>query len=196
MKEAIRNFIIDKAKHIFEKKGFKNTTVEDIAKASSISIPTVYNYFPSKKDIFLDVIKSIDSQLDEEIAPIFYSEIDFFDKIDKLLEKLIEFVRKNKEIVRIAFFDSEAFSNMAHCDGSDLLKNKRKRLSKLVEFLEEEQNKGSLVYGVSSESISLFLMGVMHELFFEIIFKKEELNPEKLRDDFMIVLKRGIIKNI
>jgi len=194
MKEAIKNFIIDKAKHIFEKKGFKNTTIEDIANASSISIPTVYNYFNGKRELFIDVIKSIDSQLSDEVTPIFESKLNIFNKIDKLLEVLISFVRKNKEIVRISFFDSEAFTSMTMSDGGDLLKNKRKRLLKLVELIENEKNTSEIEYDISSESIALFIMGIMHELFFEIIFKKEEINPDKLKDDFMIVLKNGILK--
>ena len=194
MKEAIRNFIIDKAKTSFEKKGFKDTTIDDIAKASSISIPTLYNYFSGKKDIIIEVVRSIESQLDTKIAPIFKSEMEYFGKIEKLFEVLLEFVKENKEIVKIAFFDSEALSNIYKCDKGELLKSREDRFSKLVLYLEHGKKEGIINSDIDSVNISLFIMGIMHELFFKIIFKKEEINSKKMTDDFTKILKNGILQ--
>ncbi len=194
MKEAIRKFMVEKAKSIFEKKGFKATTIEDIAKASSISIPTFYNYFPGKKDIFIDVIDSIDNQLDEEILPIFKTDLDFFSKIEQLLEKLIEFVKKNKEIVRIAFFDSEVYSIMNKCTAGDMFKKKESRISNLIILFDEAKKNNIINTNVSSENISLFTMGILHEVFFKIIYKKKDLNTKEITKDILSFLKNGIKK--
>ncbi len=194
MKEAIKKFMIEKAKQIFEKKGFKNTTIEDIAKASSISIPTFYNYFPGKEDVFLEVIKSIDTQLDEDVFPIFNSDIDFFVKLEKLFYKLIEFVKENKEIVRIAFFDSKVHLNFIKCKENYVLKNKEKRIAAMVAFFEMGKKDGIVNKDLNSEFISLFIMGIIHEVFFKIIFKKEDINAKDFVSDILVVFKNGIKK--
>lgn len=48
-KEARRNKIISKALEIFSKKGFQESTIAEISKASGVSEATVYEYFNSKK---------------------------------------------------------------------------------------------------------------------------------------------------
>ncbi len=157
MKEAIKNFMVEKAKEIFEKKGFTDTTIEDIAKASTISVPTFYKYFQGKQDVIIEVIKSIDAQLDKEFEPILISDIEFFSKLENLLRKMIEFVKNNKEIVRIAFFDSQAFFSNQKCEGNYMLKHREKRLATTMQLFDLGKAEGILNKDINSEYISLFL---------------------------------------
>ncbi|WP_319371381.1 TetR/AcrR family transcriptional regulator [uncultured Ilyobacter sp.] len=51
-----RENIINAARRIFVKKGFIDTTIEDLAKAAKISKGTFYNYFNSKEEIFVHIL--------------------------------------------------------------------------------------------------------------------------------------------
>ncbi len=194
MKEAIRNFIIDKAKNVFEKKGFRDATLEEIAKAASVSIPTLYNYFPGKKDLFIEVIKTINVHLDSEFQPIFQSDIDFLLKIEKLFEKLLSFVHENTEIVRISFFDPELYMDMYKHDSGDLMKTKERRLQNLKRFIDQGKKEGFVNRSLDSETISMVITGMVHELFFKMIFKKDGVDNRKIIEDLIDIFKNGILK--
>ena len=42
MKEAIRIYILEKAKQLFIKQGYRQSTMAEIAEASGVSKPTLY----------------------------------------------------------------------------------------------------------------------------------------------------------
>lgn len=54
--EQRRNDILEAARRVFEKKGFHNTKIEDIAKHANIAHGTVYRYFPSKAALATEII--------------------------------------------------------------------------------------------------------------------------------------------
>ena len=43
------------AYEIFSKKGYKSTSISEIAKRAGMAVGSFYNYYDSKEDIFLDV---------------------------------------------------------------------------------------------------------------------------------------------
>jgi AcrR family transcriptional regulator len=56
-KAARREEILDAARRVFAERGFKGTTVADIAEVAGIALGTVYLYFPSKDDVFAALSK-------------------------------------------------------------------------------------------------------------------------------------------
>jgi AcrR family transcriptional regulator len=53
-KERTRATISDVATGLFMRDGFEEVTVAQIAAAAQVSVKTVFNYFPSKEDLFFD----------------------------------------------------------------------------------------------------------------------------------------------
>jgi AcrR family transcriptional regulator len=53
-KERTRATISDVATGLFMREGFEAVTVAQIAAAAEVSVKTVFNYFPSKEDLFFD----------------------------------------------------------------------------------------------------------------------------------------------
>jgi AcrR family transcriptional regulator len=53
-KARTRQAISDVATRMFIAHGFENVTVAEIAAAAQVSVKTVFNYFPSKEDLFFD----------------------------------------------------------------------------------------------------------------------------------------------
>ncbi len=58
-KEARRNQIIARALEIFARKGFQETTIAEISKASGVSEATVYEYFNSKEELLFAIPEEI-----------------------------------------------------------------------------------------------------------------------------------------
>ena len=61
-----RNKIIDKGFELICKKGFYNTTTNEIADYSGVSVGIIYQYFDDKKDI---LICGIENYLEKLITP-------------------------------------------------------------------------------------------------------------------------------
>jgi AcrR family transcriptional regulator len=78
-KQNKRNIILRSAEECFGKQGFKETTIDDIAKHSKTSKGSIYLYFKSKEEIFL--------QLNEE-ATANYLDTAPFEKMKSATEKL------------------------------------------------------------------------------------------------------------
>lgn len=60
-----RKFILDTARKVFMEKGYKNVTMKDVVEACEISRGGLYLYFPSTKEIFLEVLKLEQEEADD-----------------------------------------------------------------------------------------------------------------------------------
>ncbi|MDM8533134.1 TetR/AcrR family transcriptional regulator [Clostridiaceae bacterium HSG29] len=59
--------IIEVAYKMFDENGYENTSINDIAKESGLGVGTVYNYFPSKDNIFVETFeKKMQNTLDKD----------------------------------------------------------------------------------------------------------------------------------
>jgi AcrR family transcriptional regulator len=55
-KEETRREIADTAMRLFVQRGFDHVTVAEVAAAARVSEKTVFNYFPTKEDLFFDEV--------------------------------------------------------------------------------------------------------------------------------------------
>ena len=57
MTNARRDEIIAACETLYERMGFKDLTLKEIAKYTSLSRPSIYNYFETKEEIFLAILQ-------------------------------------------------------------------------------------------------------------------------------------------
>jgi AcrR family transcriptional regulator len=62
-KARTRLSISDTATRLFIEHGFEHVTVAQIAEAAQVSVKTVFNYFPSKEDLFFDRVREVRASL-------------------------------------------------------------------------------------------------------------------------------------
>jgi AcrR family transcriptional regulator len=62
-----RQEIADKAMQLFAQRGFDHVTVAEVAVAAGVSEKTVFNYFPTKEDLFFDEVPARERALVEAI---------------------------------------------------------------------------------------------------------------------------------
>jgi len=66
-KLATRQQIADVAMRLFVERGFDRVTVAEVAAEAGLSEKTVFNYFPTKEDLFFDEIPERARKLSESI---------------------------------------------------------------------------------------------------------------------------------
>ena len=62
-KQQTRELIADTAHHLFADRGFDAVTVAQIARAANVSEVTVFNYFPTKEDLFFGGMQFFEEKL-------------------------------------------------------------------------------------------------------------------------------------
>jgi AcrR family transcriptional regulator len=62
-KRQTRQLIFDTAHRLFGERGFESVTVAEIARAAEVSEVTVFNYFPTKEDLFFGGMQFFEEQL-------------------------------------------------------------------------------------------------------------------------------------
>ena len=62
-KQQTRELIADTAQRLFAERGFDSVTVAQVARASNVSEVTVFNYFPTKEDLFYGGMEFFEERL-------------------------------------------------------------------------------------------------------------------------------------
>ena len=99
--------LVDVARQLFAKNGVDNTTMNDIAVASTKGRRTLYTYFKSKEEIYMAVVESELDRLSEALEKVASEDIAPDIKILKLIETHLDaiklIVRRNGTL-RASFF--------------------------------------------------------------------------------------------
>src|SRR5919201_222062 len=66
-KQQRRQLIAETARRLFAERGFDRVTVAEIARAANVSEGTVFNYFPTKADLFYDRMEVFEERLVEAV---------------------------------------------------------------------------------------------------------------------------------
>lgn len=86
-RKITRERFIKTALKLFQSKGFKATTMRDIAGALEIEAATLYNYIRSKQQLLDDLVFDIAHQFHDGLSDIYHSSYSPFEKL-KLIVKL------------------------------------------------------------------------------------------------------------
>lgn len=62
-KQRTRLHIADTARRLFLERGFEEVPVAEVARQAEVSVATVFNYFPTKEDLFYSGMETFEQQL-------------------------------------------------------------------------------------------------------------------------------------
>jgi AcrR family transcriptional regulator len=62
-KEQTRQLIADTARRLFAERGFEAVTVAEVARAAGVAEKTVFNYFPTKEELFYSRLEAFEEEL-------------------------------------------------------------------------------------------------------------------------------------
>ncbi len=96
-----RDRILNVAIEEFANNGFENTSIQQIAKKSGISVGSVYKYFENKETLFSMVVHQGMSSLEELLKSLADSSEDILVKAEKIIRELLKYSRKNSALIKL-----------------------------------------------------------------------------------------------
>ena len=95
--------ILGAALHVFADKGYKETTVREIARVASVAVGGLYPYFGSKEQLYVEVLLEGMREYNERTRE--FLSVDPEDGIRRYIEHHFEYMASRKEIVSRHFKD-------------------------------------------------------------------------------------------
>jgi TetR/AcrR family transcriptional regulator, cholesterol catabolism regulator len=102
-----RSELISKSIPIFSAKGFRGTSMNDLAAATGLSKSSLYHYFDSKEDILVEIYDDVLRHNVEAAQRVRDSELPTELKLRQLFLERVEYVCRNRRILQV-FFEEEA----------------------------------------------------------------------------------------
>lgn len=154
-RQSTKSRIVKAAWNLFYKKGYNQTTVEDIIAASKTSKGTFYHYFKGKEAL-LNSMSYLFDQKYEELAAIIDPKLSAYDKLLFLNHELFYMIETSIDINLLAYLYS---SQLVTKDKKSLADKKRFYFKWLTEILEEGLDNGEFKNtSTASELMKLYAM--------------------------------------
>ena len=151
-----KDLILDSAVSIFSQHGYHNTKLEQITKSLDLTDKSIYYYFSSKGDLFIEVVISIQSKLDKLIESI--------NKMDVThLEKIKTYTNKAMAINGLTLL-MQLPKSLSEFAKYDVIKSNEANQYKIwTSWFQKGQTDGSMIYGNADEYRN-FLFGSLFYL--------------------------------
>ncbi len=182
--------ILDAGIRIFNSKGYRSATTAEIAKAAGISEPTMYKHFPSKKDLFLHCVRSIEEELQSQYRTIYLEYRDHGDEVrymDGVTRVYVNFV-KNKPhksmflVHLLSYRDDPDFAKVLE----DFIKES---IIGIERILASAKKKGRIKSPVDPYSLACFYVNQ----YFTIVALKEFMEPSRFKEKALIQWTHGML---
>jgi AcrR family transcriptional regulator len=186
-KEQTKQRILDVALAMFRGKGFRQTTMRDIAEAAGIALGTTYNYFSTKDHIalffFEEALGRVLARHRRETAP----EASLEERVFSLVALELEEVEPFREFLDVLVAQAAVPGSPLHPFGLDAERLKSRYLDHVAGMLREALDRGELPPG-GFESLILQAFWAFHLgiLFFWL----NDESPHK--EDTWVVLDKSL----
>lgn len=191
IKDEVRAHIVEMARKIFTRYGFRKATMEQIAAATQKGKSSIYYYFKSKEEIFRAVIEKEAEELSIQLD-------DTIKKDDSPIEKLKTYILFRLHHLRTVenFYAALNEESLSHMDFILEIRRQFDMEERLVvKGILEEGMKNGIFQVVSSEIGAIAIATMMKGLELPLLLSDEHKSDRgELLEDLIRVLFYGIIK--
>ena len=181
-REFKRSEILDAAIQIFAKKGFKATTLDEIAEKSEFGKGTIYNYFSSKEEIYKEIIIYISAMHKRSMFQIVDNTETFYEFILETIKSHMSFCINNRDAYFLLIYTkihhakstSSEISKLMDCNHSEITDFFVERIKKAI--------KNEEVIDMQPEKIVRIVRGMTFTYVYESL-QTNELKEEHIETE-------------
>ena len=100
-KKRHKEEILGAALRLFSEKGFHNVLMQEIAEESEFGIGTLYNFFESKEQLFVELMKTGIEKFGQLLIPILDSNKEEEKKLSEFIQAHVDLIENNIEFIRL-----------------------------------------------------------------------------------------------
>jgi TetR/AcrR family transcriptional regulator len=146
--------ILEAARERFARYGFSKVTMDEIASDVEMGKASLYYYFPTKEDLFFEVIKLEQNYFKKEIKKILDKDISACNKLKEYVQKRLIFFQQLLNLGALnvhAYFDNKAMFKGLYDDFQ------KKELELIKEIIKEGQEDGEIKKELLPDMSTVFL---------------------------------------
>jgi AcrR family transcriptional regulator len=180
--------IIEAARKLFHKYGFKKVSMDEIAKEAGVTKKTIYIYFNSKEELLKYFIQEEIEKMKSIIEEIENKNYDFFESVNQVIYKLLKY-KKEQNFLSTIEKEAEWLKNPVVVQNLQLIDEQIQNYIK--DKLKKAKEKGYINY--TDLDITAFLIYKMYiALMFEWDSKNKELDEQMIANNISKILKNGL----
>ena len=182
--------IIETARNLFHKFGFKKVSMDEIAKEAGVTKRTIYMYFSSKEDLLKYFIIEEIKEMKKIIEEVESTNEDFFDMTNQAIYRLLKY-RKERDFLNIIAKEAEVLKNPIVTQNLKLIDDQIQNYIKEKLIVAKEKK---YIYYEDLEITTFLIYKMYIALLLEWNGKDKELDEQKIANSISEILKNGLRK--
>ena len=173
---ARREEILAAARRVFAERGFRGTTIADIAEEAKIALGTIYLYFPSKEDVFA----ALNQRLGEIIVEAITRSGDdstLESSVRRRINNVFEAAAQNRDLIRLVVLNTDPDTQVARA----MRHGDKQRSRPMVEMIRQGIEAGVVRAG-DAEIISAMITGLVYIGVYQAFVISDGRRAEQFRD--------------
>ena len=172
-----RHRILDAALRIFSRRGYRDTSVDEIAEGSRTSKGGVYFHFPNKEAIFLALLNRTTARLLERIETAMAAQEDPVAKADAALLTVLRTFANHRALARLFMLEALGAGREFHQRMSEI----RGEFASIIQRQLDEAVRQGILQPLDTEVAGRAWFGALAEIITSWVFSSQ---PERLEDAF------------
>ncbi len=196
-KLARKQEIMDAALRLFATKGYKATTLDEIAEESEFGKGTLYNYFTSKEDIYVEIIRNTLEDHNRFILSTDRTKQSLYDFIFEIMKKLLTFSCRNRAAHLLMIFTEIHLSHTNLPKIKKLLEDNQEVMNKFFVDKAKKAIKSGEIRNIDPQKAIKLFRGIFSNYIYDLTLN-DQLIESSIDDEALFltdILFNGIKKN-
>ena len=170
---------------LFARKGYRASTLDDLADALGVAKPTIYQYVKGKEALLLEVFETLLDIVEARLGPIARSRQAPDEKLRRMVHAYVEIMAGQPDMATMWMREEASFSekNLLH-----ILRRNRK-LERIFEAVVEEGQAAGLFRPIMPRLIVLGLFGMCSFVAYWVRLAK--IDVDEIAGAFLLMLESG-----
>ncbi|MFP4053842.1 MAG: TetR/AcrR family transcriptional regulator [Phycisphaerae bacterium] len=190
----MRSNILDAAMRAFTQHGYASAPMDSVAAEAGISKGSIYNYFPSKKDLFIQILHRLSNHDEQELQDLVVRSGSVREKVEQMLDNWNRRLPAYEEVGRL-FLEFWAVAARDEREGpiKQHLNHLRERWEKVIAgLIREGSREGSFLPNLDPDIAAALIVSAYDGLSLRSILHLTEEDVPTLA----AALKRAILRSL
>ncbi len=173
--------ILEVAEKLFAENGFDGTSVRQISKEADVNVAMISYYFGSKEKMLSVLLDYRTADFKMQIESLISKNTGYLQKVDEIVELVIQRVHKNRRMHKIVNFEYSKDSRNINFE--KYIQQKQANYKLLESFVNEGQKEGAFSKEVNIQLIVPTILGTYFHFYYN---KRFYQNLHDLSDDISL----------